>query len=170
MFKRWAAELIWLATPPCERSILPPGAYESPLDKLGNSVVDAIEAGDFDKAEKLCRRLLREYPGAVDGHDRLALLREAQGRFREAAEHYEKVLEMVRRSPKRTDPEIVSLITAQRDLALARIARKDIEALADKQPRRLADMALKLQQRVQAIEASLAQKIADNQRRPSSEG
>lgn len=118
--KLWAAELAWLATPPSARSVLPPGAYESPLDKLSNSVVDAIEAGEFDKGEELCRRLLREYPDELDGHDRLALLREAQGRFREAAEHYAKVLKKIRKNPGGADDETVRHITAQRDQALAR--------------------------------------------------
>lgn len=118
--KLWAAELAWLATPPSARSALPPGAYESPLDKLSNSVVDAIEAGKYDKAEDLCRRLLREYPSELDGHTRLALLREAQGRFQEAADHYAKVLEKIRKDPRGTDQETLRYITAQRDRALAR--------------------------------------------------
>lgn len=118
--KRWAAELVWLATPPSERSRLPPGAYESPLDKLGNRTADAIDAGDFDKAEKLCRRLLREYPTTFDGHQRLGELREAQGRFQEAAEEYAKVLEQIRANPDGADEETVRYVTENRQRALAK--------------------------------------------------
>lgn len=105
-FKRWAAKLVW-------RSSLPPGAYESPLDKLGNSVVDAIEEGDFDTAEKRCQQLLREYPEVFDGQARMAMLREAQGRFREAAEHYAKLMKMMKRDPQCLDPEMIVNATRQ---------------------------------------------------------
>jgi tetratricopeptide (TPR) repeat protein len=99
---------------------LPPGAYESPLDKLSNSVVDAIEAGDYDAAEKRCQQLLREYPGVFDGHERMAMLRDAQGRFREAAEHYTKLLKMMKKNPRDLDPEMIGYFTKQRDQALAK--------------------------------------------------
>lgn len=116
-FKRWAAQLVW-------RSSLPPGAYESPLDKLSNSVVDAIEAGDFDAAEKRCQRLLREYPDVFDGHERMAMLREAQGRFREAADHYGKLLKMMKKNPRDLDPEMIGHYSEQRDQALAKASEK----------------------------------------------
>lgn len=112
-FKRWAAQLVW-------RSSLPPGAYESPLDKLSNSVVDAIEAGDFDAAAKRCQQLLREYPDVFDGHERMAMVREAQGRFREAAEHYAKLLKMMKKDPQGLDPEMIGHFTEQREQALAK--------------------------------------------------
>jgi len=89
------------------------------LDDLSNSVVDAIEAGKYDQAEKLCQRLLRDYPDVFDGHERLAMLREAQGRFQEAADHYEKVLEMMNENPQSVDQETIQYITELRDQALA---------------------------------------------------
>ena len=98
----------------------PPGMYESPLDKLGNRTADAIDAGDFKKAEKLCRSLLHEYPTAFDGHQRMGELREAQGRFREAAEEYSKVLEQIKASPNGTDQETIRFVTEDRDRALAK--------------------------------------------------
>lgn len=123
-FKRWAAELVWLATPPSKRSRLPPGAYESPLDKLSNSVVDAIEAGDYDAAEKRCQQLLREYPEVFDGQARMAMLREAQGRFREAAEHYAKLLKMMKKDPQGLDLEMIGHFTERREQALAKARGK----------------------------------------------
>ncbi|MBI2176973.1 MAG: tetratricopeptide repeat protein [Candidatus Tectomicrobia bacterium] len=93
---------------------------ETDLDALSNSVLDSIEAGDYDEAEKRCRRLLLEYPEMLDGHDRLATLREAQGRFKEAAEHYEKAMLVVHRHPEGTDQETVQELKEKRDRALAK--------------------------------------------------
>ena len=90
------------------------------LDDLSNSVVDAIEAKKYDQAEKLCQRLLDDYPEVFDGHQRLAMLREAQGRFQEAAEHYGMVLEMMKQNPTNVDPETIQYITELQDQALAK--------------------------------------------------
>ncbi len=87
------------------------------LDDLSNSVIDAIEAGKYDQAEKLCQKLLSEYPEVFDGHERLAMLREAQGRFREAADHYTKVIEMMNNAG--IDQETIEYVTELRDKALA---------------------------------------------------
>lgn len=91
------------------------------LDDLSNSVVDAIQAKQYDQAQKLCQRLLREYPNVFDGHQRLAMLREAQRRFQEAADHYEKVLEMMKKNPHGIDQETVQYITQMRDQALTQV-------------------------------------------------
>lgn len=111
--KQWAAGC-------APRQGPPPGMFESPLDRLSNSVMDAIEAGHYDEAEKLCQRLLREYPEVLDGHERLAILRKAQGRFKEAAHHYSKALEIIKKNPAETDQDTVRYITEQRDQALAK--------------------------------------------------
>jgi len=92
---------------------------ETPLDKLSNRALDAIEAGQYQQAEVLCRKLLRKYRQAFDGHQRMAMLRAAQGRFEEAARHYEKLLEMIQKDPGGTDAETVQYLTEQRDQALA---------------------------------------------------
>jgi len=90
------------------------------LDDLSNSVVDAIDAGNYDQAEKLCQKLLSEYPEVFDGHERLAMLREAQGRFQEAVDHYKKVLEMMKHNPDNVDEDTIQYITERRDQAHAR--------------------------------------------------
>ena len=89
------------------------------LDDLSNSVIDAIEAGQYDKAEGLCQKLLQDYPDVFDGYERLAILREAQGRFQEAAENYNKVLDMMKKNPKNVDQDTIQYITELRDQALA---------------------------------------------------
>jgi tetratricopeptide (TPR) repeat protein len=88
------------------------------LDDLSNRVLDAIEKGRFTRAEKLCRRLLREYPKMFDGHERLGRLRAAQGRYRDAATHYDIVLGMMRKNLSGIDEETIEHVTALRDDAL----------------------------------------------------
>lgn len=91
------------------------------LDELSNSVLDAIEAHDYTEAEKRCQKLLRDYPEVIDGHRRLGQLREAQGRFEEAAERYSKVLEMIQQRPEGFDQESIEYHTKYRDDALAKV-------------------------------------------------
>ncbi len=90
------------------------------LDDLSNGALDAIEGKRYEDAERLCDDLLREYPQMVDGHDRLGMLREAQGRFAEAAEHYAKVLAIIEEEPDRHGPEMANLFRQRRDEALRR--------------------------------------------------
>ncbi len=89
------------------------------LDDLSNSVVDAIEAGKYDRAEKLCQKLLSEYPEVFDGHERLAMLREAQGRFQEAVDHYTNVIDMMNKEG--IDQETIEYVTELRDEARAQV-------------------------------------------------
>lgn len=94
---------------------------ELDLDALSNRALDAIEARKYDEAEKLCQQLLREHPGAFDGHDRMGELREIQGRFREAADHYSKMVELIQRNPAGTDKDTLNYCTEKRDRALAKV-------------------------------------------------
>ena len=93
---------------------------ETPLDKLSNRALDAIEASRYQQAEQLCKKLLRVYRKAPDGHQRMAMLREAQRRFADAVRHYDKLLEMLQKNPRDFDPETVQYITELRDQALAK--------------------------------------------------
>lgn len=100
-----------------------PMSYEpiiTELDQLSNSVLDAIEEGDYEEAERRCQQLLRDYPEVIDGHDRLGRLREAQGRFEEAARHYTRVLEIICENPEGFDQESIDYRTQRRDDALAK--------------------------------------------------
>ena len=60
------------------------------LDQLSNSVVDLIEQNNLDEAEAVSHRLLTEYPDQIGGFNRLAMVYEARGEKRKAAEHYRK--------------------------------------------------------------------------------
>lgn len=94
---------------------------ELDVDALSNRALDAIEARKYDEAEKLCQQLLREYPDVFDGHDRMGELREIQGRFQEAADHFSKMLEMIKRNPAGTDKDTLKYCTEKRDRALAKV-------------------------------------------------
>jgi protein O-GlcNAc transferase len=91
------------------------------LDQLSNGAVDAIQAKRFEEAERICEELLREYPQVFDGHDRLAMLREAQGRFQEAADHYSKALALMEAEPGSCDPALIENFRRRRQDALARV-------------------------------------------------
>ena len=60
------------------------------LDQLSNSVVGLIKQKNLDEAEAVSRRLLAEYPDQIDGFNRLAMVYEARGEKRKAAENYRK--------------------------------------------------------------------------------
>lgn len=90
------------------------------LDDLSNGALDHIKAGRYDEAQKLCDELFRKYPDVIDGHDRLGMLREAQGRFEEAADHYGKSLAIVEQHLDDYGPEVPELFRKRRDKALAK--------------------------------------------------
>jgi tetratricopeptide (TPR) repeat protein len=75
------------------------------LDDLSNGVLDLIEGGRLDAAEENCRLLRERYPEAVDHLERLGAVREAQGRFGEAADLYRQAAEFAR-SHDGFDPEM----------------------------------------------------------------
>jgi tetratricopeptide (TPR) repeat protein len=98
--------------------------FEGEIDKLSNSVLDAIDAGRFDEAERICERLRREYPETFDWHARYAKLREAQGRFEEAAEHYAEARDLVMRQADGPSPGLADMFEQRRNSALAKAATR----------------------------------------------
>lgn len=109
----------WEHLPFAERAKI--AAEVQRLDDLSNGALDAIEAKLYEKAENLCDVLLREYPDVIDGHDRLGMLREAQGRFQEAADHYTKALAIIEHHGEDYDPEVSVEFRQRREQALARV-------------------------------------------------
>jgi len=77
------------------------------LDAASNAVVDLVHAGRLDEAEHAARELLVRYPEVHDGYDRLGMVHEARGQFREAADCYRKVIEFARANPEDYDADIV---------------------------------------------------------------
>ena len=88
------------------------------LDAQSNAVIDLIRAGQLDEAEQAARHLLVDYPEVHDGHDRLGMVQEARGAWREAADSYRRVVEFMRAHPEGYDAEFL-------DSYLERIARLD---------------------------------------------
>lgn len=74
------------------------------LDAASNAVVDLVEAGKLEEAEQAARELLVGYPQVPDGHERLALVYEARGDRRQAAECYRQVVEFIRARAGEFDP------------------------------------------------------------------
>jgi tetratricopeptide (TPR) repeat protein len=74
-------------------------AVYTELDQLSNSVVDLINQNELEKAEAVARRLLSEYPDEVDGFDRLAMVYEARGDRKKAAQYYRKAADFARSNP-----------------------------------------------------------------------
>jgi tetratricopeptide (TPR) repeat protein len=66
------------------------------LDNLSNSVVDLIDGGKLDEAEKVCSELLNRYPDQIDGLERFAMVYEARGNHEKAIEYYQQAEEFAR--------------------------------------------------------------------------
>jgi tetratricopeptide (TPR) repeat protein len=77
------------------------------LDAASNAVVDLVHAGRLDEAEQAARELLVRYPEVHDGYDRLGMVHEARGQFREAADCYRKVIKLMRANPEDYDAGFV---------------------------------------------------------------
>jgi len=77
------------------------------LDAASNAVVDLVHADRLDEAEQAARELLVRYPEVHDGYDRLGMVHEARGQFREAADCYRKVIEFTRANPDDYDAAFV---------------------------------------------------------------
>jgi len=79
------------------------------LDVASNAVVDLVHGGRLEEAEQAARDLLVRYPEVHDGYDRLGMVHEARGQFREAADCYRKVIEFTRANPEDYDPGLVNI-------------------------------------------------------------
>lgn len=61
--------------------------FDQRLTKMSNDTVDLITDGKLDDAERMCQRLLDEFPELPDGHIRLGQLFRARGEPKRAAQH-----------------------------------------------------------------------------------
>jgi tetratricopeptide (TPR) repeat protein len=76
------------------------------LEEDSNAVVDLIDEGRLDEAEAAARELLARYPEVVDGLERLAMVYDARGDAKQAAEYYRKAVAFILENPEGYDPEI----------------------------------------------------------------
>lgn len=87
---------------------------EDPLDDFdaetftdeSNAVIDLIDAGKLNEAERAARALLANYPQVHDGYDRLGMVYEARGDRPQAAHWYRECLEFVRRHIELYEPAV----------------------------------------------------------------
>lgn len=61
--------------------------YDERLTTMSNATADLIDDGKLDEAERMCQRLLDEFPELPDGHIRLGQLLRARGEPKRAAQH-----------------------------------------------------------------------------------
>ena len=89
---------------------LPPPAFawdDDGLDEASNRVVDLVHEGKLDEAEQAARDLLIRYADVHDGFERLAMVYEARGDRKQAAEYYRKALAFIRENADNYDPEAI---------------------------------------------------------------
>ena len=92
-----------LAAPAGESPVILEG---DDLDELSNSIVDLIQAGELDEAERRCGELRDRYPEVVDWMMRLAAVHEARGNCKEAASHYRQAADFAEQDGG-YDPELI---------------------------------------------------------------
>ena len=63
---------------------------ENELDLASNAVIALIRAGRLDEAERAAHSLLKDFPEAHDGYDRLGRVQQARGNIKAAVEYYRK--------------------------------------------------------------------------------
>jgi len=77
------------------------------LDEASNRVVDLVHTGQLDEAERAARDLLVRYPDVHDGLERLAMVYEARGDRKQAAEYYRRACTFMRENADNYDPEAI---------------------------------------------------------------
>src|SRR5712692_1668376 len=84
---------------------LPREADERSAADASNDVIDLIDAGHLDEAERAAHDLLERYPEVHDGLERLAMVAAARGDRPRAAEYYRKAADFVHAHADWYDPE-----------------------------------------------------------------
>jgi hypothetical protein len=93
----------------------PPLDDTDQLDQLSNDTVDLIDAGRLDEAERLCHRLLDDFPDLPDGHMRLGHLFRARGEPKRAAHHLRLAASVARSGAADDDLELPRSLEAEAD-------------------------------------------------------
>jgi tetratricopeptide (TPR) repeat protein len=70
------------------------------LTVASNAVVDLIHADRLDEAEQAAREFLVRFPDIYDGYDLLAMVYEARGDNKKAADYYRKTIDFIREHPE----------------------------------------------------------------------
>jgi hypothetical protein len=86
----------------------PDWSYDPDLDaleRLSNGVIDLIERGRLDEAQRNCLELKTRFPDQIDWIERSAAVCEARGRVDEAIEHYRRCLVFIDSHPDGFDSD-----------------------------------------------------------------
>jgi hypothetical protein len=81
-------------------------ADEDTLTEDSNAIIDLVEAGKLDEAERAARDFLAHYPEVHDGFDRLGMVYEARGDRHQAAHWYRQCLDFVRTHRELYEPAV----------------------------------------------------------------
>lgn len=88
-------------------------AEDDGLDDASNGVIDLIDAGRLDEAERAAHDLLERYPEVHDGLERLAMVAAARGDRARAAEYYRKAADFVHARGEGYDPVMETYLRAK---------------------------------------------------------
>jgi tetratricopeptide (TPR) repeat protein len=97
------------AAPALDRETVAPVEWVSDddgLDAASNIVIDLIDAGRLDDAERAAQDLLERYPEVHDGLERVAMVAAARGNRARAAEYYRRAADFVHARPEWYDAEM----------------------------------------------------------------
>lgn len=97
------------APPPDAAPALPPFEIVSEddgLDEASNVVIDLIDAGRLNEAERAAQDLLERYPDVHDGLERVAMVAAARGDRVRAAEYYRRAADFVHARREYYDAEM----------------------------------------------------------------
>lgn len=72
---------------------------ELDIDILTNETIRLIDKKEYKKAEENCKRLMKDFPDYIDGHERYGDLFSATSEFEKAIESYEKVIQYMKTNP-----------------------------------------------------------------------
>lgn len=86
---------------------------EDDIDRDSNRVVDLLDEGRIEEAERAAALLLEKYPDMPDGHERTAQVFEAQGQRKRAAEHYRTAAEILHAHDPEYSRESVEYLTGK---------------------------------------------------------
>lgn len=88
--------------------------YAERLDQMSNGTVDLIRAGKLDEAERMCHRLLDDFPDLPDGYMRLGQLFRVRGQPKQAAQHL-RLAAAAARALNDDDPSMSLSLEAEAD-------------------------------------------------------
>ena len=76
------------------------------LEELSNGILNLIDAGELEEAERQCSELHRRFPQEIDWIERTANVAEAMGDTARAIDHYTRCIDYIDRNPEDFDEAV----------------------------------------------------------------